>query len=61
MEQATISPKYNVELVKKGRSHFYEVKEYGLLLPGVTGVLGVINKPALVPWAKREALAGASI
>lgn len=28
-----------------------------MLFPGVTGYLGVINKPALIPWARNEALA----
>lgn len=47
--------RYQVSLIKKGRGHWYEVKDLsGVIIgvyPGVTGRLGVINKPMLVPWA----------
>ncbi len=51
-------PKYKVELVVERNAHFYEVTLKGgsARYPSVTGMLSVINKPALVPWAKREAL-----
>lgn len=54
-------PLFEVSLVKKGRSHFYAVKkdEKEYLFPGVTGFLSIISKPALIPWATREALASA--
>lgn len=57
----TLSPKYKVDLAVERRAHFYDVTLDGdsspkHRFPGVTGYLGVINKPALVPWAKREAL-----
>lgn len=47
--------RFDVSLIKKGRGHWYEVKALdGKVIgvyPGVTGKLGVINKPMLVPWA----------
>lgn len=57
-EFAALAPIYHVDQVVVGKSHFYDVKSDGVTerFPGVTGFLGVINKPALVPWAKREAL-----
>jgi len=59
MEMTNFSAaKYGVDLVAVGKSHFYDVTLDGKTTryPGVTGMLSVINKPALVPWAKREAL-----
>lgn len=38
-----------VELEFDTKRHVYRVA--GKTVPGVTGILGVINKPALVPWA----------
>jgi hypothetical protein len=38
-----------IELEFDERKHVYRVN--GKTVPGVTGILGVINKPALVPWA----------
>lgn len=57
----SLSPHYSVELVVEKRAHFYEVynlntKDKLHRFPGVTGFLSVINKPALIPWAKKEAL-----
>lgn len=59
MPIAAMSPRYRVELVVEGKSHLYDVyaEDGTTRYPGVTGFLGIINKPALVPWAKREALA----
>lgn len=48
--------KYDVQLIEKNRSHWYSVTTKdgkNRILPGVTGVLQVINKPALIPWAKK--------
>lgn len=56
----TLKPNYKVELIVKGKSHLYKVTQpEGLesIFAGVTGVLGVISKPALLGWVKREALA----
>lgn len=52
-------PLYKVDLVVQGKSHFYDVTYNDVIVryPGVTGMLSAIAKPALVPWAKREALA----
>lgn len=49
---------FSVSLVVQGNAHLYDVFWDGgnARYPGVTGFLSVINKPALVPWAKREAL-----
>ncbi|HAH06912.1 MAG TPA: hypothetical protein DCM05_10365 [Elusimicrobia bacterium] len=51
-------PLYRVDLVVEGRAHLYDVttQDGTVRYPGVTGFLSVINKPALVPWAKKEAL-----
>ncbi len=51
-------PKYNIELIVQGKQHFYDVTYKGITTrySGVTGILSVINKPALINWAKREAL-----
>lgn len=55
--------KFNVDLIKKGRGHWYQVTslmgEPMGIFPGVTGYLGVIAKPALIPWATKEALKSA--
>lgn len=56
----TLKPNYKVELIVKGKSHLYKVTQQDgkeSILPGVTGVLGIIAKPALINWAKRESLA----
>ena len=55
----SLKPKFRVDLVVAGRSHLYDVVrgDRKKRLPGVTGVLSVIAKPALIPWAKKEALA----
>lgn len=57
--QISINPLYKVELAVEGKAHFYDVALDGSTVryPGVTGYLGIISKPALVPWAKKEALA----
>lgn len=56
------TPNYNVELIAENGKHLYRVRSLDgspvvdPIYPGVTGVLNVINKPALVPWAKKIAL-----
>jgi hypothetical protein len=54
----TLKSLYEVSLVVKGKSHFYDVTYNDVITryPGVTGFLSIISKPALIPWAKREAL-----
>lgn len=54
--------KYEVALIEKGRSHWYQVTEKNGMqhvFPGVTGKLGIISKPALVPWAANQGIARA--
>ena len=48
-------PNFPVVLEKRNGRHYYRAGNatYG----GVTSVLSVIAKPALINWAKREALA----
>jgi len=43
---------------KKGKAHQKYVSESGEVFPGVTTILGVINKPQLVPWANKLGLQG---
>ncbi len=45
------------ERVKRARAH-QVYKLNGVTVPGVTTVLNVLNKPALVPWANKMGLAG---
>lgn len=54
-----LRPHYDVNLIVEGKAHLYDVVAAGeaARYPSVTGFLGIISKPALVPWAKREALA----
>lgn len=58
MDCSLLNPKYRVDLVVEGKSHLYDVtaENVSARYPSVTGFLSVINKPALVPWAKKEAL-----
>lgn len=42
----------NVEMSYDPTAHLYTVND--VIVPGVTTVLGVIDKPALIPWAVRE-------
>lgn len=43
---------------KKSRAHTIYKTEDGVRLPGVTTVLGILNKPALVKWANNLGLQG---
>lgn len=49
------NPLYKVELIAKNRAHYYRVEGERDLYPGVTGALGMIAKPALIPWAAKQA------
>ena len=53
----------NVEqsAARKARQHTPYHLESGLRVPGVTTVLGVLNKPALVPWANKLGLQGINV
>ena len=44
-----------LEIKAKGRGRVY-VDELGREYPSVTTILNVINKPALIPWAKKQSL-----
>ncbi|MCG3204827.1 MAG: hypothetical protein KCHDKBKB_01544 [Elusimicrobia bacterium] len=59
MNPPLLLPKYRVDLIIQGKQHLYDVSSHDVAVryPSVTGFLSVINKPALVPWAKKEALA----
>jgi hypothetical protein len=46
---------------KRSRVHTRYKLKNGLLVPGVTTVLGVMNKPALVPWANKLGLQGIEV
>ena len=46
------------EAPKKSRAHIIYKLEDGTRIPGVTTVLGILNKPALVIWANRLGLQG---
>ncbi len=46
------------EKVSAGKAHTRYRLQDGTLVPGVTTVLGVLNKPALVPWANALGLRG---
>ena len=48
-----LSPLYPVKLIADGKSHFYQIGDSEDWLPGVTTVLGMINKPALIGWAAK--------
>ena len=50
-----MTPRYHVELIKKNKGHYYQVEGEQDLFPGVTTALGIIAKPALIPWAANQA------
>lgn len=45
-------------VTKRTRAHITYKAEDGLTVPGVTTVLGILNKPALVKWANNLGLQG---
>ncbi len=62
LKDRPFNKRYRVELIEEKKKHFYDVFHDGELIAsqrfsGVTGCLSIINKPALIPWAKKEALA----
>lgn len=44
--------------MKQTKAHIRYKNNEGKVVPGVTTILGVLNKPALVPWANRLGLEG---
>ncbi len=46
---------------KKAKAHTRYVDDNGKRLPGVTTILGILNKPALVPWANKLGLEGIDV
>ena len=46
---------------KKVKAHIRYVNAMGKRLPGVTTVIGVLNKPLLVPWANNLGLQGINV
>lgn len=46
-----MNPLYKVTRVDKDGKHFYQIESDDKWLPGVTTILKVLNKPALIPWA----------
>lgn len=46
---------------KRAKTHTRYYDKSGKLLPGVTTILGVLNKPALVPWANGLGLQGINV
>lgn len=49
-----LKARYSVELIEKDGQHFYAFNGEKTLYPGVTGPLGIISKPYLLPWAAKE-------
>src|SRR3990167_1945992 len=47
-----------IENVKGAKAHTRYVLPDGTQVPGVTTVLGVLNKPALIKWANNLGLVG---
>lgn len=48
----------NAALAKKSRQHTVYTTADGTRVPGVTTVLGILAKPALIAWANKMGLAG---
>lgn len=56
MKQNNPVPLYGVEIKTNGKGHYYSTsRQPDEWYPGVTTVLGMIAKPALIPWAAKEA------
>ena len=45
-------------ITKQSRAHTIYKLQDGTIVPGVTTILGILNKPALVPWANKLGLQG---
>lgn len=49
-----LKPLYRVDLIEKDGQHFYTIDGSKTYLKGVTGPLGNLAKPGLLPWTARE-------
>lgn len=49
-----LEPLYSVKLIEANRQHYYQIGDEEEWRPGVTTVLKVLDKPALVPWAAKQ-------
>lgn len=49
-----LKPLYDVKLIEANRQHYYQIGSNEDWRPGVTTVLGVMNKPALIGWAAKS-------
>ena len=49
-----LNPLYEVSLIQKSNAHFYKIDNDDIWRPGVTGILGVINKPAIPIWSSEQ-------
>lgn len=48
-----LKPLYDVKLIEQNRQHYYQIGTDEVWKPGVTTVLKVLDKPALIPWAAK--------
>lgn len=47
-------PIYDIELIERNGHHFYSNDGGNTYYPGSTGILDILSKPALVPWASKK-------
>jgi hypothetical protein len=45
---------YDVKLIEEDKQHFYLIGDDPTYYPGVTGALGMMSKPALMPWTAKS-------
>ena len=50
-----------MKTLNKHRAHTRYTTKDGAIVPGVTTILGILNKPALVPWANNMGLKGIDV
>jgi hypothetical protein len=48
-----LKPLFNVKLIEQNKQHYYQLGDDETWKPGVTTVLKVLDKPALIPWATK--------
>lgn len=53
-KEPELRPLYKVSLIEKDGQHFYSIDDIPTLFRGVTGILDIISKPALVPWSSKN-------